>query len=343
MLNVQASPQKGAGAVCVQATPLADPAGVAALHIAGGCYSPPPPHRSTRINYPNGSTIKLGADTNGDSHQHDGRRVDFGTASYVAAGNGPHQPPGGGAVPLHSALVPPPPRNPLDFYLVNGVPVDGEFVRNRIARQIDVTSMTARGVLGGSLPSMTPIAQNPGTRQMAGQMAVQAPVQLPVQTPVQTPFQTPVQTPVQMPVQMPDPLPSDDEADALASLLLLPTPPTSPTSASSATRHEELALIGQIEKNTKALALSSSSGRTDNKLYELALRLEEASPDVYVPGATLSEAAKQLAIEWVIAQGSSKVLGKRCRSRKGASHRRHLRAKRDVENLRALLEAPARV
>ena len=118
-----------------------------------------------------------------------------------------------------------------------------------------------------------------------------------------------------------------------------PTPPTSPTSASSATKHEELALIGQIEKNTKALALSSLSSRTDSKLQELALRLEEINPDVYAPGAAPNEAAKQLAIEWVVAQGSSKVLGKRCRSRRGASYRRHLRAKRDVENLRVLLEA----
>ena len=84
----------------------------AALHSASGCYSPQLPPRSKGSGHPIGSTVKLGAETN---NQQDGRAVRWGTAHYVAADNGTHQPPGGEEVPLRSALVPPPPRNPQDF------------------------------------------------------------------------------------------------------------------------------------------------------------------------------------------------------------------------------------
>ena len=71
-VQVHASPQKGAGAVCVQATPLVDSAGVAALHSASGCYSPQLPPRSKGSGHPIGSTVPLGAETN---NQQDGRAI----------------------------------------------------------------------------------------------------------------------------------------------------------------------------------------------------------------------------------------------------------------------------
>ena len=103
-------------------------------------------------------------------------------------------------------------RNPQDFYIIDGVAVDGEVVRNRIAKQIaEMTSRSAHGASNSSAPAVMPIAQNPGTRQMAGQMAAQMPALMPMQTPIQMPAkmpalmpaQTPIQTPAQMPALMP--------------------------------------------------------------------------------------------------------------------------------------------
>ena len=111
-VQVQALPQHAAGVPIVRATPLAG-SSVAERHEAGGCWSPQLPFGSASCNHKNGITIELGA-----GGQQGGGAVRLGTAHYVAADGGTHQPLGAGAVPLRSALKSSKANDPLDFYLI---------------------------------------------------------------------------------------------------------------------------------------------------------------------------------------------------------------------------------
>ena len=101
-------------------------------------------------------------------------------------------------------------------------------------------------------------------------------------------------------------------------------------------------LIGQLERAAYSESKSLTSARTESSLLDLALEIAEADPDAYEPGAVLNQAARQLAVDWVIAQGCARVLGKRRSSRRQAAKRRRLNSKRAARDLRALLEVPAR-
>ena len=103
--EVQASPQKAAVAAGAQATALGILAGVAERHSASCGWSPQPPPRGASPVYSNGTILELGDGTNGDSRQHGGRAIAFGTASYDAADGGTHHPPEGGVEPRRSALT----------------------------------------------------------------------------------------------------------------------------------------------------------------------------------------------------------------------------------------------
>ena len=342
--EVQASPQKAAVAAGAQATPLGILAGVAERHSASGGWSPQPPPRGASPVYSNGTILELGDGTNGDSRQHGGRAIAFGTASYDAADGGTHRPPEGGAEPRRPALARSATRNlQNDFFMIDGEPCAAGPILARIKRELDLDA-AARAA-----PNKAPIAL--GSGQLAGQMAG---------APGQVAGQMANQPPGQMAGHLTGALADEAETAAYMSLFFdekqpttppprppapptPPTPPATPPLTSTATAADRATLIERLEKETNAEALSLASGRTDNSLYELALRITDVDPDAYQSGAVPNQAAKQLAAEWVFAQGNAQVLGKRCRSRKKAASQRRLRSRGLVRNLRALLlEAPDR-